>query len=262
MKTSAKSIIRSPLNRLAVLAFACCLLACGCSSSDDRTLPPQSKAPRESQASAKKAAAAKTNSIDATTGGSKSSPLPANAISAIEVMLEPAEPVTGDHLKAAAKLKNESAGDLSVTYTWLVNGEKVQESSEPYLDKPIKRDDFVELRVSLNGAESSPPAATCSTLVGNAGPSLHVANQSINETGQYQARLEVADPEQDAVQLSLKQSPPGMVIDSQASSLQWSIGPEQQGAFEVSVTARDSHGAETLLSYQIKVGRDSRERKD
>lgn len=261
MKTSAKSIIRSPHNWLAVFAFACCLLACGCSSSDERTLPLQSKAPRQSQASAKKAAAAKTNSADLNTGTSKSSSAPAGEASAIEVVFEPAEPVTGDRLKAAIKFTNASAKDLSLTYTWLINGEKVQESSDPFLNHAIKRDDYVELQVSINGAESSDPAAGCSTFVGNAGPSLRVVNQSISETGRYQAQLEIADPERDVVQLILNQSPPGMVLDSQTNSLQWTVGTEQQGAFDVSVAARDSHGAETLLNYQIKVGRQSIERK-
>ena len=261
MQKSTKFITHMLLNWLAVFAFACSLFSLGCSSGDEKALPLPSKAAQQSHPRATKAAAAKTNSIGANTGTSKLSSTPADETPTIEITFDPAEPVTGDRLKAATKLKGESAKALSFTYTWLINGEKVQESSDPFLDHAIKRDDFVELQVSIDGAESSDPAASCSTFVGNAGPSLRMVNQSINETGRYQAQLEIADPEQDPVQLSLNQSPPGMVIDSQTNNLQWTVGTEQQGAFDVSILARDSHGAETLLNYQIKVGREKIERK-
>ena len=44
-----------------------------------------------------------------------------------------------------------------------------------------------------------------------------------------------------------------MLIDQQAQTVKWTVAPDQQGAFDVALSAKDGRGAETLLTYQIKV---------
>jgi len=177
-----------------------------------------------------------------------------------EVHLEPEAPVTGDRLTAIVNFNNELGDGANLTYSWIINGEKVQESGEPSLNQAIKCDDFVELQVSPFGESSRDGIKSCSTFVGNAPPQLKLVDQNLDETGLYKAQIEASDPEQDSLSLSLTKSPPGMLIDQRAQTVEWTVAPDQQGTFDVAVSAKDARGAETLLTYQVRVAWQKNER--
>ena len=98
-----------------------------------------------------------------------------------EVRLKPETPVTGDRLTAKVKFSSDLENNLTLNYVWLINGEKVQESGEPSLNKTIHCDDFVELQVSPIDDQSSESIKSCSTFVGNAPPELKLVSQNLDE---------------------------------------------------------------------------------
>jgi len=249
---------------LHMIAVVLCLTLCGCSHQEDKTLSQQTEktqqgASRNQKSTAKSAYSNKTPASHFSgTAQPETETVPQN-VSGFEVSFEPANPVTGDQLKAKVRSAKASEDEIPLTYLWSINGDKVQESADPTLTESIKCGDFVELQVGLSDNPQDCIAAA-STFIGNAPPVIALTSQNLDEKGLYLAQLEVADPEQDQVALQLTRSPTGMQIDSATRTIQWTIGPEQQGAFDVAVSAKDSRGAETLLTYQIKVAREERER--
>ena len=240
--------------RLINIAIAACLICCSCSGHEEQK-PAYQAEPKTSHQSVVK----KPSLKDGTDSGTHSHQQQNEALRTnssppdFEVSLQPSAPVTGDRLTAKVKYNGESGYQTNLTYVWLINGENVQESEEPDLEQAIHRGDFVELRVALTGTPSSEDAKSCSTFVGNAPPDLKIVNQNMNETGLYQAQIEASDPEKDPTSVSLKKAPPGMLIDQQSQIVKWVVAPDQQGTFDVAISAKDAHGAETLLTYQVKV---------
>ena len=239
--------------RCFIIATMACLIFCNCSGHEEQKRAHQTKENTSHQSALKRtvfghrANASALQELKDSEIGTSSSDLK------FEVRLEPEAPVTGDRLTAKVKFSNDLENNLNLNYVWLINGEKVQESGEPSLNKTIHCDDFVELQVSPIDDQSSESIKSCSTFVGNAPPELKLVSQNLDETGLYQAKIEASDPEKDSINLTLTKSPAGMLIDQQAQTVKWTVAPDQQGAFDVALSAKDGRGAETLLTYQIKV---------
>ncbi|MCK8602477.1 Ig domain-containing protein [Desulfoferrobacter suflitae] len=247
--------------KIFTVAAAVCLMFGNCSKHEEQ--PPGQPA---EQATSEESAATQVNSAvapvsikadDRQNNGTLQAP---SSGPGFEVTLQPSNPATGDRLTAQVKFTREEQHKLMLHYLWLINGQKVQESGDPHLNQAIRRDDFVELQVRPADDFSPEAARSCSTFVGNAPPQLRLLSQSLDQAGQYRAQIHVSDPEEDAVTLSLTESPSGMRMDPQSQTLRWVLGPAQQGTFDVALSASDVHGAETLLTYQIRVGRQQAER--
>ena len=173
------------------------------------------------------------------------------------VTLEPGSPVTGDYLKAVVVASSGGENGKPFSYCWKVNGQTVQESPSEVLNSSIKRGDFVEVEVRSGGSDGPGNLVSRCATVCNAPPDLSLSGQKMGEDGQYEARVEATDPERDTVSFSLKSGPPGMSVDSKTGKIFWAMGAEGQGTFSVQVAAKDVEGAEAVLSYQIKVRRES-----
>lgn len=171
------------------------------------------------------------------------------------ISIEPASPVTGDELKAVAEVDVPvGAEELDLVYLWKINGAAVQEGESEALKESVKRADVVAVEVrSVDGRGGT---ASSVVLVGNAAPSIQVADQKIDSDGNFEARIEGTDPEEDKITYELRKSPPGMSIDPSSGTLRWAAG-QQEGSFAIEVIARDEQGAETSLSYQVMIKRET-----
>jgi hypothetical protein len=137
-------------------------------------------------------------------------------------------------------------------YRWKINNLVVQESWESVLDCPFKHGDIIEVEVTPSDGSFGGSPARHSTLAGNAAPTLKLSEQTMDNDGRYQARMEAKDPEGDPITFALKSGPQGMTVDPTAGTLLWSVQPGTEGDFAIQVCARDAKGAETILNYQIK----------
>lgn len=247
--------------KIFTVAAAVCLMFGNCSKHAEQ----QPGQPVE-QATSEESSATRVSSAVAPVSIKADDPQNSEALQApssgpgFEVTLQPSNPVTGDRLTAHVKFSQEEQHNLMLHYLWLINGEKVQESGDPHLNHAIRRDDFVELQVRPTDDFSPEAVRSCPTFVGNAPPQLRLLSQSLDQAGQYRAQIHVSDPEEDAVTLSLTESPTGMRMDPQSQTLRWALDPAQQGTFDVALSASDVHGAETFLTYQIRLGRQQAER--
>lgn len=239
-----------------------CLTLCGCSDQGQKAVSEQTAKIRPEESNSKQPASPSDFSNRPAAAQFPAAEQAADQestprVSGLQVSLEPGNAVTGDQLKAKVEFPVAAEDGISMLYIWSINGEKVQESVDPVFHAPVKCGDFVELQVSLAN-ELQEEIAGCSSFIGNAPPRLSLVEQKLDQTGLYLGRLEILDPEQDAVTLYLTSSPKGMSIDSRSKTIEWLVGPGQQGAFDVAIAAKDERGAEALLTYQIKVAREAK----
>jgi len=237
-----------------IIATMACLIFCNCSGHEEQKLEHNTRENTSHPSAIKGTSAGRETSASPAGRELKDGEIGTSwSDLKFEVRLEPEAPVTGDPLTAKVKFSNDLENNVKLNYVWLINGEKVQESGDPTLTQAIKCDDFVELKVSPFGESSPDGIRMCSTFVGNAPPELRLVSQNLDETGLYQAKIEASDPEKDSINLLLTKSPAGMLIDQQAQTVKWTLAPGQQGTFDVALSAKDGRGAETLLTYRIKV---------
>jgi hypothetical protein len=172
---------------------------------------------------------------------------------ALELQFDPERPVTGDQLKLRFKL---DGGALRAEVNWMKDNEEIQKNDFDgvadgvELKKTIKKDDKLSVEViPFDATGASGPKAVKKVSVGNAPPLLKLQNQHL-EGNLYIAIIEATDPEGDQVELSLAQGPKGAVID-QAGQLTWKFDPNTSGSFPMKVSAKDSQGGQSALSFTV-----------
>ncbi len=177
----------------------------------------------------------------------------------IDLSFSPTPPVTGDHIKAIAKAFDPDNDRITILYQWSINGKIVQESEKPELKYPVKEGDKVGLTaVAWDGDLKSKPLSAM-IIVGNAPPDVKVEDQQIVGSV-YTARIVGKDPEREDLTFTIKKGPQGMHIvkkDKNQAIIEWKIGKKIQGEFPIEISIRDSQGAETLLTFKIKISRRS-----
>lgn len=252
-----------PSTRILGILIVACLLCGGCSRQEP---PPSSSVKKETQGSHKEAGTSNPNAGPGQTGGRpgvQSATEPQSATESgpssdmEEVGLDPASPVTGDSLKATIVPSSSGESGKEFLYRWKVDGLVVQESPSNVLARPIKRGDFVEVEVSAQKPGGTGKFVSRYATVGNAPPEVKLSSQNMGSDGKYEGHLEGKDPEQDSITFGLRNGPQGMTVDPYSGVIRWAAGPEVQGVFSVEVSAKDSQGAETALSFQIKVRRET-----
>ncbi len=172
------------------------------------------------------------------------------------VKFHPASPETGDKLTVQIKMTEQMS---SAEVRWSVNGEESEtanydgsaESVE--LNKAIKSGDVIEVEVipySMSGVAGRPiqKKVTCR----KAPPTLKLVDQKV-EKNIYSARVEVKDPEDQPVTLSIE-GPAGMTIDN-SGAITWKLTDKTSGKFDVKVTAVDQAGGKAVLTYSFRITR-------
>lgn len=175
------------------------------------------------------------------------------------ISIEPASPVTGDELRAVADVTTAVPGEqVKLVYSWKIDSRVVQEGESDTLHEPVKRGNVVGIEARV--ADGQGGSVSNFVLVGNAAPAVKVAGQKIDADGNFEALIEGTDPEGDQITYVLRNAPAGMTIDPASGVIHWSAG-QQTGVFSIEVLAKDEQGAETSLSYQVKISRETEEKK-
>jgi len=175
-----------------------------------------------------------------------------------DLRFDPERPETGSNLKVLIKM----AGAVRAEVRWSLNEEEVDLvdfdglSDHVAFDRPIKSGDKIEVSATpFDLAQAPGQTVTKEVVCGNAAPNLRLVKQEMVGHN-YTARVVATDPEETPVNLTLE-GPPGMRID-QKGNVNWSIGAQTSGQFQVKIMAKDEEGATAVLSYSIQIGRPRR----
>ena len=172
------------------------------------------------------------------------------------VKFQPASPETGDKLALLVKMTEQTS---SAEVRWSINGDHFDTvhydgSGESVgLNKSIKSGDVIEVEVIPYDMSGTPGRTVQKKVVcRKAPPTLKLVTQKI-EKDTYSAIIEVKDPEDQPVSVSLE-GPPGMTIDNNGA-VTWKITEKTTGKFDVKVTAADNVGGKAVLNYSFKISR-------
>jgi hypothetical protein len=167
------------------------------------------------------------------------------------VRIEPANPVTGDAVRAVVDLHNPLDLETSVHYRWKINGKPVEADAQN-LPVPVKYGDLVsvEVAVSVLGEVLDPVVAT--VMVGNAPPVLELAEETVHE-GEYRASFTINDPEGDSLRFRLLEGPEGMQVEPDGASLRWHPEKGALGVYRIAVEAEDGVGNRTQYTFDMTV---------
>ena len=174
----------------------------------------------------------------------------------IDLSFSPSLPGTGDQIKAVVNAFDPDGDEITLHYSWSINGEPVQESEDPVLRRSVKEGDRIDLTVIASDEESKSKPISGMVFVGNAPPNAQVEQQKL-VGNLYTAHIQGSDPEGDRLTFTLKEAPPGMKIDKDTGAIKWKLKKDVQGEFPVEVSVKDAKGAETLVSYTVKISRRS-----
>jgi hypothetical protein len=175
----------------------------------------------------------------------------------IKAELSPSPLRTGDTPSLTLKLGENT---VRAKIVWLVDGKEVEEAYyEGYgpaieLDRRLKAEETVEARITPESAwEQKGDVKVLKATVRNSQPILKLTRQEIKD-GRYEAEVSATDPEGEEVTLTLTKAPGGMTIDD-TGLIQWDLGRDTAGSFNVEVEGKDASNGKSILRYSFSIRR-------
>ncbi len=161
----------------------------------------------------------------------------------------------GDTLKVETTATDLDGDQIKFVYQWFKNDVQLpQESNTLTLTSDFKRGDTISLNaVPDDGIEKGNPGKIIVTI-GNSSPEITSSASDIkivNRIFTYQVRA--VDKDNDPLQYSLKNAPPGMTIDQATGLIQWNVPPDFKGKTSVAVSVTDGQGGDAVQSFAFEV---------
>lgn len=159
----------------------------------------------------------------------------------------------GQDLNAMAEAWDADGDNVSFSYEWSVNGERVYEAEGAVL--PAARyDRGDEIAVTVSPSDGEGEGEPFRAVAGKAenSPPKFTSAPPADFSGRFIYAPAVSDADGDSVALSLVRSPEGMTISG--GTVEWRARDEQKGSFEVTIAAEDGFGGRTLQTFELKVG--------
>jgi len=174
----------------------------------------------------------------------------------VAVALRPEGDVNRGKPLTAVPAASDPDGDaLSFSYTWMVNGDAVEEAGDTLDTSKLKRGDTVRLRVVANDGDQDSNAIESPELrVANAGPTIKSAPPSFEGDGSYRYAVEAVDPDGDrSLRYRLAHAPDGMTIDAVGGVIQWKPTAASAGKHTVEVVVDDLQGGSANQIFELSV---------
>jgi hypothetical protein len=169
-------------------------------------------------------------------------------LSRVKIMPEAFKP--GDRLYVDAAGSDIDGDDVSINFTWTVNGEPAGNSKE--VGVQIKRGDRLSVKVTPFDGETYGDSITLNREVRNLPPLIAEDKEFTFDGKTYTYRIKATDPDGDNLTYSVKTGPDGLAIDS-SGMIKWDVPLDFRGKAPVSVAVLDSNGGETRLNFNIDI---------
>jgi hypothetical protein len=171
------------------------------------------------------------------------------------VRFQPEQISRGTDIKAEPKGFDTDGDEISYSFKWMVNGEKVSEESV-LKGNLFKKGDSVSVIVTpsdMYGKGADYP--TQRITIPKAAPVFVSIPPENFEGDLYVYDAKADDPDGDTVTYSLGSSPEGMKIDSKTGRITWPLAGRAPGSYPVEVVARNSEGIGTFQQYKLTLSR-------
>ncbi len=163
--------------------------------------------------------------------------------------ISPENPRHGKDISLNTDINDADEDEVSLLVKWFINEEEIS-TSQVLSGSEFKAGDKVHaLATPFDGTEKGLPVNSGWVLVQNSAPEFVSSPPSIEgRTMNYE--IEVKDGDEDNVDLSLEEGPPGMRLEG--NNLVWEA-PEvtKDTSFVIKLKARDERGGETINSFSL-----------
>lgn len=162
--------------------------------------------------------------------------VPGVAPSVDSVVIEPAEPVTGDSLEAVV---TAGTGDLLFEYIWYSDGQRLAGENRPSLPGSyVQRGRTIHVEVTpVYEGEPGASVSAAGVTVVNSPPEVHDVRTVSLDGDRLVLQVDASDPDGDQLTYELKEAPDGMRIDA-SGRITWTV-PEGGESVDYTVLVSD-----------------------
>jgi len=186
-------------------------------------------------------------------------PVPASAgnrpprVRSLEI--RPTRNLAGQDVWARANVEDPDGDEVSVVYSWLVNGSETQAEGNVFPSASLQRGDTLQLRVvASDGRSESEPVESPLLEVENGPPRILSQPQPPGPDGRFRYQVRAEDPEgQGGLRYQLAEAPAGMSVSRLGGLVEWSPRLDQSGTHAVDIAVEDSEGAVTHQRFELSV---------
>lgn len=159
----------------------------------------------------------------------------------------------GSTLRVEATGSDADGDDVSFTYEWMKNNERVSDTAR--LDVLVNRGDKIIVKITPSDGEAYGRPVVVEREMMNAPPRI-IEDRNFKYTfdgNVYSYQVKAMDPDGDQLVYSLKSGPPGMTINPATGLVQWNVPADFKGKAPFTVAVSDGHDETTQdLSVEIK----------
>lgn len=158
--------------------------------------------------------------------------------------LVPKVVIPGIPVRVEVKANDPDQDDVRLEYIWKINGEVVAEQiGEQFDTTGLRKGDLLTVSVIPDdGKEKGQPRESNGIFIQNCPPEITSMPSAGANSGFFQYQVLAKDPDNEPLQFSLEDAPPGMTIDS-TGMIKWSIPQGLQGKQQVRVIVSDGSGS-------------------
>ena len=158
--------------------------------------------------------------------------------------------------RAVAKARDPDGDEISFRYQWKINGENIVGATGEVVEwrDDFKKGDEISVEViPFDGRDEAVWKAEGNLKIPNSPPQIVSEPEGRMEGGKFSYAVKADDPDGDPVELTLKNAPEGMGIESATGIITWDFDEEDVGEHIIQIIASDPEGAKATQDLALKI---------
>ncbi len=166
--------------------------------------------------------------------------------------ISPKAPHTDTTLQVKVDAVDPEGLVIDVDYAWSVNGRNLlTENGKRLESRNYKKGDVIELKATISDGENTVERAGRITI-GNAPPIFISDPRNVRDLDGF--RLNVSDPDGDAITYRIEGAPKGMTVDPKEGVISYKGSVEEPGGdYDIRLLALDDEGGEAVWEFSVTV---------
>lgn len=231
------------------------LISLGCSGNGNEEEPPVEESPPEATAKPQAVTEDKSQEESYTYDGD-TAPLPSlEDIREIRIVTVSDEPRDGFRAEIIHADSEESRRQDYI-YDWQLNGEDItgEVGEELEWKDGFKKGDTITVSVTpYNDLGQGTRTASGGFQIPNSPPKILSAPEPRFEQGKFSYTVRAEDPDGDPLDFTLRNAPPGMIIEPATGLIVWEFDERDAGTYTVTIVVSDSEGAKASQELTLSI---------
>jgi hypothetical protein len=231
------------------------LIVIGCGGNGNEEDPPVEEAPPEATAKPQAVTEDKLQEESHTYGGDTASMPSLEDIREIRIVTVSDDPRDGFRAEIIYADSEESRRQNYI-YDWQLNGEDItgEVGEELEWKDGFKKGDTITVSVTpYNDLGQGTRSASGGFQIPNSPPRILSAPDPKFEQGRFSYTVRAEDPDGDPLDFTLRNAPPGMIIEPATGLIVWEFDEQDAGTYTVTIIVSDSEGAKASQELTLSI---------